>query len=70
MIENKLVDMYMKGELICLHKETNYQLRSVNVHSLFYTPVGVRGVLGDGYPSEVTLYIQVWCFCPLCPQVT
>ena len=56
MIENKFVDMYMKGELI---KETNYpiKLRSLNVDSLFYAPVGVRGVLGDGYPSEVTLYI-------------
>ena len=49
----------MKGKLICFHKETNYpiKLRSLNVHSLFYAPVGVRGVLGDGYPSEVTLYI-------------
>ena len=56
MIENKFVDMYMKGELI---KETNYliKLRSLNVDSLFYAPVVVRGVLGDGYPSEVTLYI-------------
>ena len=51
--------MYMKGELICFHKETNYpiKLRSLNVHSLFYAPVGIRGVLGDGYPSEVNLYI-------------
>ena len=59
MIENKFVDMYMKGELICLYKETNYHIKlwSLNVHSLFYAPVGVRGVLGDGYPSEVTLYI-------------
>ena len=59
MIENKFVDMYMKGKLICFHKETNYpiKLRSLNVHSLFYAPVGVRGVSGDGYPSEVTLYI-------------
>ena len=49
----------MKGELICLHKETNHhiKLRSLNVDSSFYAPVGVRGVLGDGYPSEVTLYI-------------
>ena len=56
MIENKFVDMYMKGELI---KETNYliKLRSLNVDSIFYAPVVVRGVLGDGYPSEVTLYI-------------
>ena len=59
MIENKFVDMYMKGELICFHKETNYpiKLRNLNVYSLFNAPVGVRGVLGDGYPSEVTLYI-------------
>ena len=51
----------MKGELICFHKETNYPIKlrslNVNVYSLFYAPVGVRGVLGDGYPSEVTLYI-------------
>ena len=59
MIENKFVDMYMKGQLICFHKETNYliKLRSLNVNSLFYAPVGVRGVLGNGYPSEITLYI-------------
>ena len=59
MIENKFVDMYMKGEQICFHKETIYSIkvRNLNIHSLFYAPVGVRGVLGDGYPSEVTLYI-------------
>ena len=73
MMENKFVDMYMKGELICLHKETNYhiKLRSLNIHSLFYAPVGVRGVLGDGCPSELTLYIlrSNWRFCPLCPHI-
>ena len=78
MMENKFVDMYMKGELICLRKETKYhiKLRSLNVDSLFYAPVGVRRVLGDGCPSEITLYIlrsnctKFGAFVPISSKIT
>ena len=52
--------MYMKSELICLQiKKQSITLNlGVNLIVLFYTPVRVREVLGDGSPSEITLYIQ------------
>ena len=43
----------MKSELTCLQ---TVKFSSINVLVLFYASVRVRGVLGDGSPSEITLY--------------
>ena len=42
--------------LICLATNYHIKFRSLNVILLFYASVGVRSMLGDGSPSEITLY--------------